>query len=82
MSKHFVSPAQDSVMRTIESMSVEEVVDQYGIEVSEAGHVFDPLDSRRFKSVVEWALYMDEVEEQAQYAASFHGNIRYGFDDD
>lgn len=82
MSKHYNSYTPDSVTRAIIHMSIEEIAEHYGIEIAEDGRVYDPMDNRRFDSVTEWALYMDEVEQQAEYAAGYHGNTRYAFDDD
>lgn len=82
MSKHYSSYTPDSVTRAIKTMSIEEIADQYGIEISDDGTIYDPMDQRQFDSIVEWALYMDEVEQQAMFAASYHGNTRYAFDDD
>lgn len=82
MSKPYNSYTPDSVTRAIIHMSVEEIVDQYGIEVSEDGGVWDGCEGRNFATLAEWALFMDECEEAAFEAATCKGNTRYCFDDD
>lgn len=81
MSKHH-SHAVDSVIRVIQSMSNDEIEQQYGIEIDEDGSVWDGCEGRSFATVAEWALYMDECEDAAFEAAMCKGNVRYGFDDD
>lgn len=82
MSKFHVSHSPESVVRAIQTMSIEEVEQQFGIEVDEDGSVWDACEGRSFDTLKEWALYMDECEEQAYEATMYRGNVRYGFDDD
>lgn len=82
MSKQYNSHAPDSTVRVIKTMSTEEIEVQYGIEISEDGSVWDPLDLKQFHSLTEWALYLDEVEQQELEAASYRGNCKYAFDDE
>lgn len=82
MSKYHNSYAPDSVVRVIKSMSTEEIELQYGIEISEDGKVWDPLDMKQFHTLAEWALYMDDVEQQEFEASMCKGNSRYAFDDE
>lgn len=82
MSKYHVSHSPESVVRAIQTMNVEEIEQQFGIEVDDNGSVWDACEGRSFATLSEWALYMDECEEQAFEAAMCRGNVRYGFDDD
>lgn len=82
MSKYHNSHAPESVVRVIQTMSIEEIEQEYGIEIDEDGSVWDGCEGRSFSSLAEWALFMDECEDAAVEAAMCKGNVRYGFDDD
>lgn len=82
MSKHYTSHATDSVVRVIQTMSLEEIEQEYGIEIDEDGSVWDGCEGRNFDTLAEWALFMDECEAAALEASMCKGNVRYGFEDD
>lgn len=82
MSKYHVSHSPQSVVRVIKTMTLEEIEAQYGVQIDEDGSVWDPLDMREFHTVTEWALYMDEVNEQEMEASMYKGHSRYAFDDE
>lgn len=82
MSKHYISRAPDSVVRVIQTMSLEEIEQEYGIEIDDTGAVWDGCEGRTFDTLAEWALFMDECEDAALEASRCKGNVRYGFDDD
>lgn len=82
MSKHHTSYVQESVVRAIQAMSLEEIQQEYGIEIDNDGSVWDGCEGRNFGTLAEWALFMDECEDAALDAAMYKGNCRYAFDDE
>lgn len=82
MNKHHNSRAPESVVRVIQTMSSEEIEQQYGIEIDKDGSVWDPLDRQSFPSVVSWAQYMDDMNNEAEAASKYGIGGRYAFDDE
>lgn len=82
MSKYHVSHSPESVVRAIQTMSVDDIEQQFGVEIEENGTVWDACEGRSFATLKEWALYMDECEAAAFEAVMCKGNVRYAFDDD
>lgn len=82
MSKYHASHSPQSVVRVIKTMTLEEIEAEYGVQIDEDGSVWDPLDMKEFHTLAEWALYMDEIEEQEMEASMYRGHSKYAFDDD
>lgn len=82
MSKYHNPRSPESVVRVIQTMSTEEIEQEYGVEIDDDGSVWDACEGRSFGSLAEWALFMDECEDAAFEAVMCKGNVRYGFDDD
>lgn len=82
MSKHHVSQIQASVLSNVKKMSNEELVNLYGVEISEDGSVFDPTENRKFKDIDEWAMFIAEQEDENNYGHLDKFARRNVFDDD
>lgn len=59
MSKH-----GPSVVFDIQTKSLEEIQDLYGIQIDEDGSVYDPLEMEEFESLAVWATHMDDAAKQ------------------
>lgn len=59
--------------------SPEDLMEDYGIELIEHGQVFDTVEERTYKSVVEWAesVVDDDVDDEYEY-----GSRRSRYDDE
>jgi hypothetical protein len=54
---------------SILDMTWDELHDLYGIEIDEFdGTVFDPVDNKTFKDVIEWSLYLKDQENEDMYS--------------
>ena len=82
MSKHHVSHTQSRVMNDVRTLPAEELVDLYGIEISEDGSVFDPTENRKFQSVSEWAQYIAEQDSDDNYGSFSKFGGKHVFDDE
>lgn len=61
MTKHYVHH-QRSVMHDIECMSVEELEQQYDIEVDEDGYVWDYCEGKEFTTLHEWGVFIENLQ--------------------
>lgn len=61
MTKHYTHP-QHRVMHDIECMSVEELEQQYDIEVDADGIVWDHCEGREFPNLYEWGVFVEHLE--------------------
>lgn len=53
------------VMHDVQTMSIEELEEQYGIEVDrDDGTVWDPCEYKSFDDIHEWATYMQQLEQE------------------
>lgn len=62
------------------SMSAEELLDLYGIELHEDKTVYDPVEDKVFHNLGEWAVYANQLEESSRggFSKYTHG---YGYDE-
>lgn len=82
MSRHNVSHTQSRVLNDVRTLSRQELIDLYGIEIAEDGTVFDPTENQKFKSLTEWASFIDERDDENNYGSfSKIGGKQY-FDDE
>jgi hypothetical protein len=70
MSKHHM---QSTVLHDAHVMSVEQLMEEYGIEIDpDDGSVWDPFEYKSFDTVHEWAAYTQQMDEEEadEYQAS------------
>lgn len=58
---------QSSVVHAIKTLPIFEIVQQYGIEIEDNGHIWDVVEQRRFTTLEDWAVYMDELNNDELY---------------
>lgn len=63
MSK-YSSAAPTSAVFDIQTKSLEDIIDAYGIEVDDDGTVYDPCEMKEFPTLAAWAAYMDGTAKQ------------------
>lgn len=76
MSKH-----GPSVVFDIQTKSIEEIQDLYGIQIDEDGVIYDPCEMEEFESLAAWAAYMDEAAKQDNQGFEKKGGKQYYEDD-
>lgn len=67
MSKHHISHSQQRMLNDVQRLGKEQLIELYGIEVSEDGTVFDPTENRKFDDLKEWAMYIGEQDDDDNY---------------
>lgn len=83
MSKQHVSHTPSSVLNDVRTLSTEELVNLYGIEISmDDGTVFDPTENRRFDNLTEWAIYVVEQDDENNYGSFDKFGGKFGFIED
>ena len=75
------SRSNSRVLFDIRTMTNTELEETYGITIEEDGSVWDSLEGREFESLLEWADYTTEQEEDDHKSFLKTGG-RYGYDDD
>ena len=81
MSKHGVGHAHTSVVFDIQTKTIEEIQDLYGIQIDDDGVVYDPCEMEEFESLTAWAAYMDVEANQDAQGFEKRGGKQY-YDDD
>jgi hypothetical protein len=61
MTKHYTHH-QHNVMHDIECMSIEELEQQYDIEVDTDGTVWDHCEGKEFLDLQAWGLFVEKLE--------------------
>lgn len=66
MSHRHHIPQTKGVMHDIKVLSPQDLSTQYGIEIDEASKsVWDPVEGRKFNSLLDWAAFIMEQEGDA-----------------
>lgn len=70
------------VLNDIRTLSSEELLAFYGIEIATDGTVFDPAENLKFKNLIAWANHIVEQDSDNNYG-SFNKIVgRHGLDDE
>jgi hypothetical protein len=81
MSRHH-QRGQHRVMFDVRTMTVEELEEQYGLEVDpDDGSVWDTLEMKSFDDLNEWAVFASNREDEENSSFSKVGS-RYAYDDE
>ena len=68
--------------KTAIALTKDELNDLYGIELHEDGSVFDPVENRKFKTVIAWLEFVNEREHDDMYGSfEKRGNSKH-YDDE
>jgi hypothetical protein len=67
-----------SIAREIDRLSVEELEEQYNVELRADGTVFDLTENLKFPSLGDWIAFMDDDSDSNEYS---FGNKTY-YDDE
>lgn len=81
MRKHNMHHQQCRVMHDVVLMTIEQLQEQYDIQVEEDGTVWDNCEGKEFATLQDWALYIEEVsaeyEDDAVGVGGKSGKFRY-----
>lgn len=56
-------------MHDIKTMTHEELQQQYGLEIDDIGNVWDNIEGKKFDTLMLWAAYQIELEQEELQAA-------------
>lgn len=82
MSKRHHSNPLYTIMGDVMTMTEAELEELYGIEISEDGSVYDLAEFKEFKTVTDWARYMDSLEDDDNYSSFTKIGHKQSYDDD
>lgn len=81
MSRNHVH-SQGRVTNDLQRLSEEQLLELYGIEIYDDGMVYDPAEDKWFDDLIEWAKYIDDLENEENYGSFSKIGGKQGFDDD
>jgi hypothetical protein len=64
MSKHGVGHSHKSVVFDVHTKTHEELEELYGIEIDDDGTVYDPCEMREYDSLSDWAISVEQAEQE------------------
>jgi len=71
-----------SAVHDIQMMSLDEIIEQYGIEINTDGSVWDTVEGKEFSTLTEWAIFTDELNNDELYDNFSKIDSKKWFDDD
>lgn len=70
-----------SAVHNIKILPLHEITQQYGIEIEDDGSIWDSVEGMSFKNLNEWAIYIDDLNNEEVYNNFSKIGSKHGFDD-
>ena len=72
---------QTSAVHNIKILPLHEITKQYGIEIEDDGYIWDMVEGKRFNTLENWAIYIDELNNDELYDNFSKIGSKQSFDD-